>query len=117
MVRLTLDPSNLPRLSVSEKALLDSMSEAEITAAAEGDADNPPLTEVEHALVATARRVRAVRAQTGISQTAFAREFRINVARLRDLEQGRFRPDSALLAYLAVIDKAPDVVRRVLGGG
>jgi putative transcriptional regulator len=36
------------------------------------------------------------------------------VARLRDLEQGRSQADSALLAYLTVIDEAPDTVRRVL---
>src|SRR5487761_2068648 len=57
----------------------------------------------------------AVRALTGLSQARFARAYRINVARLRDLEQGRTRPDSALLAYLAVIDREPAAVERALG--
>jgi putative transcriptional regulator len=39
------------------------------------------------------------------------------VARLRDPEQGRAKPDSALLAYLAVIDREPEAARRALGGG
>ena len=52
--------------------------------------------------------------RSGLSQTEFARAFHINVARLRDLEQGRSQADSALLAYLTVIDEAPDTVRRVL---
>ena len=55
-----------------------------------------------------------MRARRGLSQAAFARAYRINVARLRDLEQGRTRPDSAVLAYLAVIDEEPDAVRRAL---
>ena len=51
---------------------------------------------------------------SGLSQTEFAQAFHINVARLRDLEQGRTQADSALLAYLTVIDEAPDTVRRAL---
>jgi putative transcriptional regulator len=78
------------------------------------DPDNPPLNADDLARIAAARRVRAVRTRSGLSQTEFARAFHINVARLRDLEQGRTRADSALLAYLAVIDEAPDTVRRAL---
>ncbi len=63
----------------------------------------------------TARRVQAVRARTGLSQRQFAEMYRINVGRLRDLEQGRTQPDSAMLAYLAVIEREPEAVRRVLG--
>jgi putative transcriptional regulator len=55
-----------------------------------------------------------VRIRSGLCQTEFARAFHINVGRLRDLEQGRARADSALLAYPAVIDDAPDTVRRAL---
>jgi putative transcriptional regulator len=36
------------------------------------------------------------------------------VRRMRDLEQGRTRPDSALLAYLRVIDREPEAVKRAL---
>ena len=54
-------------------------------------------------------------AASALSQTAFARAFRINVGRLRDLEQGRATADSALLAYLGIIDREPDPVRRALG--
>jgi putative transcriptional regulator len=50
-----------------------------------------------------------------LSQAAFAKTYRINVARLRDLEQGRTQADSALLAYLTVIERDPDAVRRALG--
>jgi putative transcriptional regulator len=93
------------------------MTDAEITAAAESDPDNPPLTDEELDRMQAIQRVRAVRAHTGLSQSAFARTFHINVGRLRDLEQGRSQPDSAMLAYLAVIDREPDAVRRALEGG
>ena len=39
---------------------------------------------------------------------------RIDPDHLRDLESGLARPDSALVAYLMVIDRAPDVVRAAL---
>ncbi len=61
-----------------------------------------------------ARRVQAVRARTGLSQRRFAEAYRINVGRLRDLEQGRTQPDSAMLAYLAVIEREPQAVERAL---
>jgi putative transcriptional regulator len=115
MVRYTLDPNNPPKLTAERRARLDAMTDAEIEAAAESDPDNPPLTDQELDRVAAARRVREVRTHTGLSQAVFARTYRINVGRLRDLEQGRTQPDSAVLAYLAVIDKEPDAVRRALG--
>jgi len=58
--------------------------------------------------------VKAIRKTTGLTQDEFARQFGINAARLRDLEQGRSNPDSALRAYLLVIAKKPDVVREAL---
>jgi putative transcriptional regulator len=115
MGRFTLDPNSPPRLPAEQKARLDAMTDAEITAAAQSDSDNPPLTRQELDRVAAARRVREVRAHTGLSQAMFARTYRINVGRLRDLEQGRTQPDSAVLAYLAVIDKEPEAVQRALG--
>ncbi len=116
MARFTLDPNSPPQLTVEEKARLDALTDKEIAAAAMADADNPSLTAAELDRLSAARRVREVRAHTGLTQAVFARTYRINVGRLRDLEQGRFQPDSALLAYPTVIDKEPEVVRRVLGG-
>ena len=51
----------------------------------------------------------------GLSWSRLAREFGINVGRLRDLEQGRTKADSALLAYMAVIEREPEAVERALG--
>lgn len=115
MARFKLDPNNPPSLTGAERARLGAMTDAEITAAAQADADNPPLTGDELARVEAAQIMRRVRAHTGLSQARFAEAFRINVGRLRDLEQGRTKADSALLAYLAVIDREPDAVKRALG--
>jgi len=68
--------------------LLGALSPEAIEAAALADPDNPPLTETELARMASARLIRRVRQSTGISQPAFAARFRINPARLRDLERG-----------------------------
>ena len=116
MAKFSLDRSAPPSITAAEAARLDTMSDDDIAAAALSDPDNPPLNADELARIAAARRVRAVRTRSGLSQTEFARVFHINVARLRDIEQGRTRADSALLAYLAVIDKAPETVRRALSG-
>jgi putative transcriptional regulator len=115
MARFDLAPDNLPQLTPAQRQRLEQMGETEITAAALDDADNPPLTEDELGKIRSARLVRRARQHSGLSQAAFARTYRINVARLRDLEQGRTQADSALLAYLTVIEKDPDAVRRALG--
>jgi putative transcriptional regulator len=115
MARFTLDPNNPPELAAADLERLDGMTEAEIAAAAEADLDNPPLSHAELGKVRSARIVRQARIQSGLSQAAFAKTYRINVARLRDLEQGRTQADSALLAYLTVIEKDPESVRRALG--
>ena len=114
MAKFNLDRNAPPKLTEAEAERLDAMSKEDLMTAARSDPDNPPLNAEELARIRAARRVRAVRARSGLSQTEFARTFRINVARLRDLEQGRTRADSALLAYLAVIDEAPDTVKRAL---
>ena len=65
------------------------------------DTATPPLTDGEPAA-------------TGLSQTQFATAYHIDVARLRDLEQGRTRPDSAFMAYLTMIEHEPELVKRTL---
>jgi putative transcriptional regulator len=114
MARITLNPDRMPELSPAERQRLDALSEADITAGAADDLDNPLLTDAELGKLSTARAVRQARGRAGLTQAAFAKTYRINVARLRDLEQGRTQADSALLAYLTVIEKDPKAVRRAL---
>jgi putative transcriptional regulator len=113
-VRFTHDPGDPPRFEAEELARLDAMTSEEIEAAAASDPDNPPLTSEELARMASARLVRRVRRSTGLSQSEFAARFRINHARLRDLERGRTKADSALTAYLKVIASAPETVMAAL---
>lgn len=58
--------------------------------------------------------VAAIRAKLGLSQTAFAAAFGLDVAAVRDWEQARRQPDRAARALLAVIAAEPDAVRRAL---
>ena len=112
IVKVTLDP---PKLSADTAARLDALTPEQIEANAASDPDSPPLTDVELDRLSASRVAKAAREATGLSQAKFAETYQINVARLRDLEQGRFQqPDSALLAYLTVIRREPETVRRAL---
>ncbi len=58
--------------------------------------------------------IHRVRWHTGLSQADFAATYRIDPDHLRELERGLVQPDSALIAYLTVIDRAPAVVSSAL---
>lgn len=114
LVKYRVDITKRRGFSPDELARLDALTEAEITAAALSDPDNPPLTELELQIVDDTNYVRSVRRGTGLSQAQFAQAYRISPGRLRDLEQGRTRPDSALRAYFMVIAQRPDIVTACL---
>ena len=59
-------------------------------------------------------QIKAVRRKTGLSQSRFAERLRLNVATIRNWEQGRTRPDGAAITLLTVIDREPRIVMRVL---
>ena len=54
--------------------------------------------------------VRAIRLRAKMSQAKFAQTFCLNPRTLQDWEQGRAQPDSAVRAYLTVIDRHRDAV-------
>lgn len=58
--------------------------------------------------------VKAVRKRLRLTQEEFAVRYNLTIARVRDWEQGRSEPDSAARAYLTVIDRDPEAVRRAL---
>ncbi len=93
---------------------LDAMTPEEIQQNALDDPENPPWTDEELDRGRTGRFVRQTREATGLSQEKFAQKFHVNVARLRDWEQGRHLPDSLALAYLRVIRKNAKVVEEAL---
>jgi putative transcriptional regulator len=51
--------------------------------------------------------VRAIRRRLRMSQTEFARVYRIPLATIKNWEQGRRQPDAPAAAYLQVIAKRP----------
>ena len=59
--------------------------------------------------------VKAVRTRLRLTQEEFAIMYNLTFARVRDWEQGRSVPDSAARAYLTVIEKEPEAVKRALG--
>ncbi|MDH3595872.1 MAG: helix-turn-helix domain-containing protein [Rhodospirillales bacterium] len=58
--------------------------------------------------------VKAIRQGTGLSQVKFAAQFGFSVDAVRNWEQGRRQPDVAARAFLMVIEREPDAVRRAL---
>jgi len=58
--------------------------------------------------------VKAIRTKLNLTQQAFAARFGFSVNTLRHWEHGTRRPEGPTRAYLLVIDRAPDVVQRVL---
>ena len=82
----------------------------EAIAIAKGEAD--PSTYRVH--VPAEIDVRAIRRHVGMTQAQFAARFGFPITCVRDWEQGRSRPDSAVRAYLLVIDRKPEAVEAAL---
>ncbi|MFL5213789.1 MAG: helix-turn-helix domain-containing protein [Microvirga sp.] len=113
-VRYKPDPANPFKFTPEELARLDAMTDEEIARAAEGDPDNPPLTEEEAARGVFARDVRCAREKTGLSQERFATALGLPVATLRNWEQGRFNPDPAARALMRIVSNDPKRVLALL---
>lgn len=58
--------------------------------------------------------VREIRQKLGMTQIAFARVFGFKLATLRHWEQRKRIPEGPARAYLTVIDREPETVRRAL---
>jgi putative transcriptional regulator len=114
IVRYRPDPGRPVQLTPEEEAFLDALTPEDRERSAREDPDNPPSMEEELDRGLAARDVRLTREKTGLSQSQFAKRYRINLARLRDVEQGRTMPDSAFLAYIRVINREPEAVDRAL---
>jgi putative transcriptional regulator len=80
------------------------MTPEEIEAAANSDLDNRPLSPADHGRMKRTPQVKVIRRALGISQEGT----------LRDWEQGRVAPDQAARAYLTVIARDPEAVRKAL---
>jgi putative transcriptional regulator len=113
LVQVLPDGTTKPLVGATDWARLEAMSDEEAHAAALADPDAQPLTEERLAKMKRAPRTKILRRALGLSQEEFAARYHIPVGTLRDWEQGRFEPDAAARAYLTVIAREPEVVRRV----
>jgi putative transcriptional regulator len=95
-------------------AALRAMTEEEINAAALADPDNPPITPERRARFKRVPQVKSMRRALGLTQEEFSARFKIPLGTLRDWEQGKVEPDQAARAYLTVIGRDPEAVRRAL---
>ena len=103
-----------PAASEHDWSRLDAMTAAEKHAAAVSDPDNPPLTEEDMRRMKRTPRAKIIRRALSLTQEEFAARYRIPVGTLRDWEQGRSEPDEAASAYLMVIAREPEMVRKAL---
>jgi len=95
-------------------APMRSMTDEEISAAAQADPDAKPMTEQELKTVRRIPRVKTMRRALGITQEEFASRYHVPLGTLRDWEQGRTEPDQPTKAYLTVIAHDPEGVRQAL---
>lgn len=103
----------LPR-GKTDWARLDSMTDEEALAAARSDPDAQPLTTDQLTKMRRVSRVKVLRQRLGMTQTKFAEAFHLPITTLRDWEQRRSIPDAPARALLLAIERAPEVMRRLL---
>ncbi len=86
-----------------------------IEKAARSDPDNQPLTEKDFRRMRRVPQIKVIRRALGLTQDEFAARYRIPIGTLRDWEQGRTEPDQPARAYLTIIARDPEGVRKALG--
>lgn len=90
------------------------MTEEEIHAAAVADPDARPFSPEELKKARRVPRMKTLRRSLHLTQEEFAVRYHIPLGTLRDWEQGRTEPDQPARAYLTVIARDPEGVRRAL---
>ena len=93
---------------------VDAMTAGQRHAAAMADPDARPMTDAEWARTRPVPRVSVIRHALKLTQEQFAATFDIPLGTIRDWEQGRYEPDAAARAYLRVIAREPNTVRKAL---
>jgi putative transcriptional regulator len=90
------------------------MTDEEVHAAALEDPDARPMSDEEFRRARKVPRAKTLRRALGLTQEEFAGRYQIPIGTLRDWEQGRSEPDQPARAYLTVIARDPEGVRRAL---
>ena len=81
------------------------------------DPDNRQLTDSDLNRMKRTPQAKIIRRALKLSQEQFATRYQIAIGTLRDWEQNRSQPDKAAQAYLKVIAREPEMVRRALEHG
>ncbi|MFT8663216.1 MAG: helix-turn-helix domain-containing protein [Zymomonas mobilis] len=103
-----------------EKQLLASVDWEKVDATTDEDIDQQIASDPDTAPLPTEKQIiggqiqRLRRGQLKMSQREFSRVFGIPFSTLADWEQGRKKPNSVSLNYLALIKDNPDSVRRTI---
>src|SRR5215472_14653954 len=99
---------------VPDPGPLAPMSEEEISKAASRDPDARSITDEEFRRARKVPRIKTLRRTLALTQEEFAARYHIPLGTVRDWEQGRSEPDQPARAYLTVIARDPEGVRRAL---
>ena len=91
------------------------MTPQQIEDAARADPDAQPLTAEDLRRMRRTPRIKLIRRSLGLTQEEFSARYQIPVGTLRDWEQGRTEPDQPARAYLKIIARDPEGVRKALG--
>jgi putative transcriptional regulator len=81
---------------------------------AETDPDAHPMTREQHRTAKRVPRMKTLRRALSLTQEEFAEKYHIPLGTLRDWEQGRCEPDQPARAYLTLIARDPEGVRKAL---
>jgi putative transcriptional regulator len=92
----------------------DAMTAKQCHAAAMADPDAQPIRKEDLPRMPRVPQVSVIRRALKLSQEEFAASFHIPIGTLRDWEQRRKEPDAAAKAFLRVIAREPDTVRKAL---
>ena len=107
-----------PRAGRVDMARVLSTTDEEIDAQIAADPDLAPdmsdVTDWERVYNPPLPDVRAIRERLGLSQSAFATRFRLNLRTIQQWEQGRAVPDRPARILLQVIAHAPQVVEEAI---
>ena len=85
-----------------------------IERAARADRDAQPLTGEDLKRMRRTPRAKIIRRALELTQEQFAVRYHIPLGTLRDWEHGRTEPDQPAQAYLTLIARDPDRVKRML---
>lgn len=114
ITRVTHNLNDSPLPTGTDWSSVDAMTDAEIHAAAIGDADAQPLPESSVDSMTKLVNVKKLRERLDLTQEAFAVTYRIPLGTLRDWEQRRKHPDAPARAYLKVIAANPTAIAAML---